>query len=195
MPGPAPSPLDLDILRASLGPSIAPPYANAFGAVPWLTAGTLTWPGGDAPGVLQMWRAWAERLPGAALTAVRRSDYMVAVDVALVGDPWGAGAWLEPLRALDPETDTVGLAAPSALLGRTGGPSAEVVAASAPKGALPDMRALAAARVPEGIALGARHDPVGGPALVAVGIAADAPRLHLALASLDRALRARAAID
>jgi hypothetical protein len=195
MPAPAPSPLDLDIVRASLGPSLAAPYEHAFGAVPWLTAGTLTWPGGEAPGVLQMWRAWVERLPGSALTAVRRGEYVVAVDVALIGDPWGAAARLDPLRALHPAGDMVGAASPSALLGRSGGAPAAIVAATAQKGALPDMRALAAARVPAGITIGARHDLVGGPALVAVGIAAEAPRLHLALASLDRGLRARAALD
>jgi hypothetical protein len=32
-------------------------------------------------------------------------------------------------------------------------------------------------------------------ALVALGIAAEAPRLHLALAALDRGLRARATVD
>jgi hypothetical protein len=193
--GPAPSPLDLDVLRASLGPSVTPPYEHALGAAPWLTAGTLTWPGGEAATVLQLWRAWAERLPASALTAVRRSEYVVSVDVALIGDPWGAAARLEPLRALLPATDTVGLAAPSVLLGRSGGAPAAVVAATAPKGALPDMHALAAARVPEGIAIGARHDRADGPALIAVGIAADAPRLHLALAALDTTLRGRAALS
>jgi hypothetical protein len=195
MPAAAPSPLDLDIIRASLGPSLVQRYRPAFGATPWLTAGTLTWPSGEAPGVLQMWRAWAGRLPSSAFTAVRRSDYVVAVDVAMVGEPWGAATRLEPLRALAPAGDTVGLASPSALLGRSGGPPARIVAAAAPKGSLPDMRALAAARVPEGVTVGVRHDPVGGPALVALGIAADAPRLPLALASLERDLRARAGID
>ena len=55
------------------------------------------------------------------------------------------------------------------------------------------MEILATAQLPDGIALGARHDAVAGPALIAVGIATEAPRLHVALAALDRALRA--AID
>jgi hypothetical protein len=102
---------------------------------------------------------------------------------------------LEALRALAPASDTVGMASPSALLGRSGGAPARIAAAAAPKGTLPDMRALAAARVPDGITIGARHDAAGGPALIALGIAPDAPRLHLALVSLEHGLRVRAAID
>jgi hypothetical protein len=190
-----PSPLDLDILRASLGASVTPPYEHAFGATPWLTAGTLTWPAADAAALLPAWRSWAERLPSTALTAVRRSQHVTAVDVALIGDPWGAAARLAPLRALAPAADTVGLAAPSALLGRAGGAPAALTAAAASLATLPDMRALAAVPVPEGIALGVRRDVAGGPALLAVGIAAEAPRLHVALAALDRALQARAALS
>jgi hypothetical protein len=190
-----PSPLDLDILRASLGASVTPPYEHAFGATPWLTAGTLTWPAAAAAALLPAWRSWAERLPRTALTAVRRSEHVTAVDVALIGDPWGAAARLAPLRALAPAADTVGLAAPSALLGRAGGAPAALTVAAAPLATLPDMRALAAMPVPEGIALGVRRDVAGGPALLAVGIAAEAPRLHVALAALDRALHARAALS
>jgi hypothetical protein len=190
-----PSLLDLDILRASLGASVLPPYEHAFGAAPWLTAGTLTWPADDAVAVLPAWRAWAERLPRTALTAVRRSEHVVAVDVALIGDPWGAAVRLAPLRALAPAADTLDLASPSALLGRAGGAPATITAAAAPLAALPDMRALAAVPVPEGITLGARHDVAAGPALLAVGIETEVPRLHLALAALERSLRARAALN
>jgi hypothetical protein len=190
-----PSPLDLDILRASLGASVIPPYEHAFGAAPWLTAGTLTWPADDAAALLLAWRSWAERLPTTALTAVRRGEHVTAIDVALIGDPWGAAARLAPLRALAPAADTVGLAAPSTLLGRAGGAPAALTAAAAPLVTLPDMRALAAVPVPEGIALGVRRDVAGGPALLAVGIAAEASRLHVALAALDRALHPRAALN
>jgi hypothetical protein len=192
---PMPSPLDLDILRASLGASLIPPYAHAFGAAPWLTAGTLTWPAEDPAELLPAWRSWAERLPRTALTAVRRSEHVTAIDVALIGDPWGAPAQLAPLRALHPAADTVGLASSAALLGRAGGAPAALTAAAAPLVALPDMRTLAAVPVPDGIALGARRDVAGGPALLALGIEAEAPRLHVALAALDRALRARAALS
>jgi len=191
MPAPAPSPLDLDILRASLGPSLLPPYEHGLGPAPWLTAGTLTWPAGESGLIMRMWAAWAPQLPPSALTAVRRTRHVVAIDVALIGDPWGAAARLHPLRALHPASDTVGLAAPSALRDVP----APVAVAAAPKGTLPDMRALAAAPVPEGIAIGARHDAAAGPALIALGIAAEVDRLHLALAGLDRALRARVVLD
>jgi hypothetical protein len=192
---PMPSLLDLDILRASLGPSVIAPYEHAFGAVPWLTAGTLTWPAADAADVLPAWRAWVEQVPEPVVTAVRVNDHVVAIDVAMIGDPWGAPARVAPLRALQPSADSIGLAAPSMLLGRRGGAPAPVAAAAAPLDALPDMHALAAVRPPEGIAVGVRHDPAHGPALIAVGIAADAPQLHVALAALDRAVRGRAAID
>jgi hypothetical protein len=191
----APSLLDLDILRASLGPALVASYEHRrFGAAPWLTAGTLTWPDADAPAVLSAWRAWAESLPPSAFTAVRVSEHVVAIDVALVGDPWGVPARLAPLRALAPAADTVGLAAPVALLGRRGGAPAPVAAAAAPLASLPDLWPLVAARVPDGIALGARQDAADGPALIAVGIAAEAPRLHAALAALDRAHRVRVGI-
>lgn len=190
-----PSLLDLDILHASLGPSIARPYERAFGAAPWLTAGTLTWPAGAAADVLPAWRAWVGQLPAPVFSAVRLNEHVVAIDVAFVGDPWGAPARIAPLRALQPAADSVGLAAPSVLLGRGGGAPAPVTAAASPVAALPDMRALAAARPPEGIAVGVRHDPANPPALIAVGIAAEAPRLHVALAELDGELRAHAARD
>jgi hypothetical protein len=69
-----------------------------------------------------------------------------------------------------------------------------VTAAAAPLASLPDLWPLATGCIPDGIALGARHDAAGGPALIAVGIASEAPRLHAALAALDRALRVRVGI-
>ena len=192
MPSTGPSLLDLDVLRASLGAAAVAPYEHALGPQPWLTAGTLTWAAAEAPAVLPAWRAWTAQLPATVVTAARLGEHVVAVDVALSGDPWGAAELLAPLRALEPEADTVGLASPSALLGQRGGAPAPVTAAAAPLAAFPGVRALLAARIPAGISLGVRHDRVGGPALIAVGIAADATRLHLAVAALDRTLRARA---
>ena len=177
----------------SLGRSFVAPYEHQLGAVPWLTAGTLTWRAADAADVLPAWRAWTERLPASALTAVRLTDRIVAVDVALSGDPWSAPSRLAPLRALRPDTDTVGPAAPAAVYGRRGGAPAPVAAATAPLTELPDLGALLPVCVPDGIALGARHDIAAGPALIAVGIVSELERLHVALAALDRALRA--AID
>jgi hypothetical protein len=195
MPATGPSLLDLDVLRASLGATALAPYEHAVGPHPWLTAGTLTWAAADAPAVLPAWRGWTAQLPASAVTAARLGEHVVAVDVALSGDPWRAAALLAPLRALGPATDTVGLASPSALLGRRGGAPAAVTAAAAPLVAFPDVRMLLAARIPAGVSLGIRHDRAAGPALIAVGIAADAERLHLAVAALDRTLRVRATID
>jgi hypothetical protein len=188
MSRPVPSLLDLDILRATLGPALVAPYDGALGGAPWLTAGTLTWPAADAAGVIAAWRAWTARLPVSTLTAVRRSEHVVAVDVAFVGDPWGAATRLAPLRRLDPAADTVGIAAPAALLGRRGGAPAPVAGIARPVAALPEPEALLAAPVPDGICVGARH-AASGAALVAVGIAADAPRLRAALDGLARTIR------
>jgi hypothetical protein len=192
MPATGPSLLDLDVLRASLGASALAPYEHAVGPQPWLTAGTLTWAAADAPAVLPAWRAWTAQLPASAVTSVRLGEYVVAVDVAFSGEPFGVAALLAPLRALAPGADTVGIAPPSALVGRAG--AAAVAAAAAPHVALPDVRVLLGARIPPGISLGVRHDRDAGPALIAVGIAAEAERLHLAVAALDRALRVRAGI-
>jgi hypothetical protein len=137
--------------------------------------------------VLPAWRAWLAQIPATALTAVRLGERIVAVDVALVGDPWGAGPRLALLRQLRPGADTVGLVAPAALLGRRGGAPAPLATATAtaPLPALPDPAALAAAPIPDGICLGLRRDG----ALLALGIEADAPRLRAAVAGLERAIQ------
>ena len=84
-----PSALDLDILRHTLGDSLVAPYARAFGPVPWLTAGTLTWPAADARAVAAAWDAWAGALPDGAPTALRVTGAVVAVDVACPATPPG----------------------------------------------------------------------------------------------------------
>ena len=193
---PAPSMLDLDVLRASLGPSIVPPYEHAYGAVPWLTAGTLTWHGGDAAMVLPMWRAWSRRLPGSVVTAVRRTDYVVAVDVAVIGDPWGAAGQLAPLRSLDPIGDTVGLVAPSALhrpgrddtrrRDRRGGAQGH-----APRHARARRRAAPRGhRARRALRRDGRPGAARGRDRVRVR-----PARHVALAALDRRLGARAVVE
>ena len=125
-----PSALDLDVLRQTLGPTLVAPYARAFGPVPWLTAGTLTWPAADARAVAEAWDAWADALPDRAPTALRVTGAVVAVDVALPGDPAGALLTVAPLRALGPHADSIGSAAPAVLLGRAGGTPAPVAGAS-----------------------------------------------------------------
>jgi hypothetical protein len=191
----APSPLDLDVLRATLGPAVVAPYEHAFGAVPWLTAGTLTWPADHANDVLWAWCAWTAGLPASALTAVRLGGSVVAVDVALIGDPWAAPQRLAPLRRLAPGADTVGIASPGTLTGRRGGAPAQVAVDSRRLLRRPDVDSLIDAAVPgpEGVALGLRHDGSAGDALIGLGIASDTARIRAAVERVARALALSAA--
>lgn len=190
MPPTAPSLLDFDILRATLGPAFVAPYEHAFGAVPWLTAGTLTWPAERADDVLWAWSAWTALLPPAAQTAVRLTPSVVAVDVALAGDPCGAPGRLVPLRRLAPAADTVGIAALPAVLGRRGGAPAPVTVESVALRGMPDARSLlsAARPLPEGVALGVRSAGGAGAALIGLGIASEAARIRAAVERLARLL-------
>ena len=99
MPRPTAATFATDLLRASLGPALAAPYERAFGPVPWLTAGTLAWPAAAGDHVLGTWSAWAYELPPSVLTAVRVGEAEIAVDVAVLGDPYGVPSLLAPLRA------------------------------------------------------------------------------------------------
>ena len=177
---PCPSPLGLDVLRATLGPVLAAPYGRAFGPVPWLTAGTLTWADEDLPRIAAAWDAWD---PGAP-TAIRRIGALVAVDVALTGDPAGALLRIAPLRALDPAGDTVGTASPAVLTCRAGGAPAALVGVTAALAAGPAHAVLAGAP-PAGVSLGVRRAGARRE-LLGVGIAADAARVR---AAVDRAAR------
>jgi hypothetical protein len=177
-----PSDFNLDLLRASLGPELAMPYVQAFGAVPWLTAGTLGWPAGAAEPVLDRWLRWVERLPDRTLTAVRLGTCEAAVDVAVVGDPWGAPARLTALRDLEPRTDTVALAGTRMFRSRASVAAAAVALAAPPR---PDALLAAAAAAPHGVCLGLRAT-AGGLALIGVAPADDMPH---ALAAIDQAAR------
>ena len=172
-----PSLFNLDLVRASLGPQLASPYEAAFGAVPWLIAGTLAWPAEDAERVLSAWLRWS----APPLTAIRLGAAEVAVDVAVLGDPWGVAARIEPLRELAPGLDTVALVDPRMLRSPASVAAADLpLAAAAPAGAL-----LAAARaVPEGVCLGLRRAAPTELSLIGVGAAAELPR---ALAAVDQA--------
>jgi hypothetical protein len=179
----APSAFNLDLIRASLGPELATPYEAAFGAVPWLTTGTLAWPADATERVLRAWLRWTARRPARTLTAVRLGASDVAIDVAVQGDPWGVPGRLSALRELAPEVDTVALVGPQMLRS-----PAFVAAAELALGAVPPVRGLltAAAAMPEGICLGLRHTPQTGTGLIGVGAAAELPR---ALAAVDQAAR------
>jgi hypothetical protein len=176
---PARDPFALDLLRASLGPAFTAPYECAFGPVPWLTAGTLSFPAGaDADDVLAVWRAWAAELPVRALTAVRAGACELAIDVAVQGDPYGVPALLAPVRALGPAGDTVSSVGPRVL--RT--PAAlESAAVALP--AFPVADELRDA--PAGVCLGLRHH-VRGPVLIGLAPAGERAR---AVAALDQVAR------
>jgi hypothetical protein len=175
-----PSLFNLDLLRASLGPQLASPYEAAFGAVPWLTAGTFAWPAEDSERVLSAWLRWSDP----PLSAIRLGASEVAIDVAVHGDPWGVPARIEALRALAPGLDTVAPADLRMLRSPALVAAAELALPAAP----PAAALLAAARaVPEGVCLGVRRAAPTGLSLVGVGAAAELPRT---LAALDQAARA-----
>jgi hypothetical protein len=173
----APSPFNLDLIRASLGPDLASPYETAFGAVPWLTAGTLAWPAEDAERVLVAWLEWGAPM----LTAIRLGTSEVAIDVAAHGDPCGVPARLARLRGLAPALDTVTVVAPAALRSH-----AVVTAAELPLHAVPPVGELveAAGAMPDGVCLGVRYVEPGAIRLLGVSPAGEEPR---ALAALDQA--------
>jgi hypothetical protein len=178
-------PFALDLLRASLGPALVAPYERAFGPVPWLTAGTLSFPGSaDADHVLAVWAAWAAwaaEIPVSALTAVRVGRCELAIDVAIKGDPCGVPGMLAPLRALAPGADTVATVGPRALRA----PAAlESAAVALP--AFPHADELLDA--PDGVCLGLRHARgARGPALI--GLAPGGERVR-AVAAIDQVARA-----
>jgi hypothetical protein len=179
----APSAFNLDLIRAALGPELATPYEAAFGAVPWLTTGTLAWPADEAERVLRAWLRWTAQRPTRTLTAVRLGASDVAIDVAVQGDPWGVPGRLSSLRELAPDVDTVALVGQQMLRS-----PAYVAAAELALGAVPPVRGLlnAATAMPEGICLGLRHTAQTGTGLIGVGAAAELPR---ALAAVDQAAR------
>ncbi|MEA2291490.1 MAG: hypothetical protein QOF17_510 [Solirubrobacteraceae bacterium] len=96
---------------------------------PFLTAGTLLWPWEHAATVLRAWAAWTREAPDDVTSAGRllrfpalpvvpaplRGRALVAVEVAIPGEPWMAAGHLAPLTALAPETSTVAIAAPESL--------------------------------------------------------------------------------
>ena len=142
MPQPIASSFNVDLVRASLGPSLGVPYRYAYGPVPWLTAGTLAWPSADAGPALEAWRRWTAERGSSVLTAVRIGAAEVSVDVAVLGDPWGVDQRLSALRDLAPELDTVATLDPRVLAA-----PAHLAAASAPLRVLPSATALTAAAV------------------------------------------------
>ena len=88
--------------------------------LPWLVAGTLTWPGADAQRVLHGWRSGLAAAGEAMASTARmrrppRGPATVSIEVALPGGVAGAHRALAPLRALDPAADSVTIAGPELL--------------------------------------------------------------------------------
>lgn len=168
--------------------------------LPSLVAGTLTWPWQHAHRVLHAWRSWVEETDGIVRAGVRlarpvRRPAVVAVDVALAGESWGASGALTTLRRLGPAIDSVRLVAPAAVWL----PSARVPAGATPLRAHLRLRALppeavdafAAAAAGAELLTAALHRVGGGYAVVALGAARgadEAERVRTGLAQLRRAL-------
>jgi hypothetical protein len=175
-------------------------------------AGTLVWPWEQAQRVLRGWRDWTRRAGDEATSVARilrvpwlpgiaralRGRGLVAVDVALLGDPAAAARRLGPLRALEPELDSVELVARSALLERVPAGGERAIGSHALLRELPaaalDAFLLAAgpAARTEPAATELRH--LGGDAfaVAAIGVAGDAEqaeRIRIGLAALERRLR------
>jgi hypothetical protein len=96
---------------------------------PFLSAGSLLWPWQHAHRVLHEWAAWTRELPGDIASAARivhlphlplvpatlRGRGLVAIEVAIPGEPHAAGERLRQLRRLEPEIDAVAVMDPGSL--------------------------------------------------------------------------------
>lgn len=96
---------------------------------PELSAGALFWPMAAAAPVLRAWAQWTRELPDELTSIGRllrvppapeipealRGRAFVVVELAYLGAPGDLDALLAPLRALDPQLDTVGEVSPTAL--------------------------------------------------------------------------------
>jgi hypothetical protein len=187
--------LDLHTLRAA-----AVAGDGTVAPLPFLVAGTLTWPVQHAHRVAHAWRAWADATGGVVRSGVRivrppRRPAVVAVDVVLAAEASGAVGALTDLRALEPAIDSVRIVPPAAVMpAPTRVPSgAAPVAAGWRLRALPaeavDAFAAAAAEAP--LLSVELHRVGGGHGVAALGAARGADeteRVRIAVAQLERAL-------
>ena len=171
--------------------------------LPWLVAGTLTWPAADAHRVLHAWRdglADADE-PIASTARLRRPPRgaaTVAIEVALPGGMAGAHRALAPLRALRPATDDVTLAGPELLRpALTAVPagyapfSAHLRLAALPPAGIDAFLAAAGPAARTELLSAELHHLGGTFALAAVAAAAgaeEAERVRIALEQLERRL-------
>jgi hypothetical protein len=203
---------DRRALQAALGGGVVPAAALTLAPSASLTAGTLRWPWEHARRVLHEWREWAIRAPGEVTSVARlvraphvagverslRGRAVVAVDVAIAGDPAAAAGRLAALRRLEPELDTVAPVSVRELLARNapaGGVRAigeQLVLRTLPAAAVDAF--VAAAGPGSGSELvAAELRRLGGRefAVVGLGIAADAEqaaRVRIGLEQLARRL-------
>ena len=98
-------------------------------AIPELYAGAMLWPWERASEVLHAWREWTVDAPESATTSARilqippvpdipepfRGRQFVCIDGAVLGSESYANEVLAPLKALEPEIDSFGMAPPIAL--------------------------------------------------------------------------------
>jgi hypothetical protein len=187
--------LDLRSLRAA---ALAPD--GSVVALPSLVAGTLTWPWPHAHRILHEWRAWAAATDGIVRTGVRLlqrpgGPAAVAVDLALAGEPWGAGRALATLRRLEPAIDSVRLVPPAGVAPAPARvpPGTVAIATQLRLAALPAaaVDALAAAAGPGSaspLLAVELHRLGGGHVVTALGAARgeeDGERVRVALAQLE----------
>jgi hypothetical protein len=200
---------DLDTLRAAIGGGAVLPYALALTPAPELTAGTLVWSWEHAHRVLYEWRAWVRAAPEEVTSVARlvrvphlagiarplRGRSLVAIDVAILGEPAAAAARLAALRRLEPEIDGVAPACVEALRPRAEGLRAigeHLLLRELPAAALDAF--LAAAGPGSGTELVAaelRHLGGSAFAVVGLGVAGDAEqaeRVRIGLEQLARRL-------
>jgi hypothetical protein len=187
--------LDLRTLRAA-----AVDVDGGVVPLPSLVAGTLTWPWQHAHRVLHEWRSWITETDGVVRSGVRLvrppgRPAAVALDVALAGEPWGAGRALGALRRLEPEIDSIRLVAPAAIAlpALRIPPGTTPVAGALRLRALPAeaVDAFAAAAADAALLSVALERVGGGYGVAALGAGRgpdDTERARLALAQLERRL-------
>jgi hypothetical protein len=185
MQRPVPS-FAVDLMRAALGPALTTPYERAFGAVPWLTAGSLAWEVEDAEDVVEAWARWSATLPTSVLTAMRIGGDVAAIDIAVLGDPYGVQARLAPLYKLSPVDVAVDTIGPRLLRAQA---SVDAVPVALRRFPDPEHLVDEALSVPAGICLGLRHvHGAPAPLLIAIGAAEERPRVGAAADQSARAL-------